>query len=79
MDDFNYFKNENQNFKYKWLLREKTQGCESYNPNQSQQSSSSSEKKVYIKPHQLPELNNDFNKKLVRFIENLIYSPYYFK
>ena len=77
MDDFDNFKNEKQNFKYKWLLREKQQNDTDSQNNNSQQSSICSEKKVYVKPYQIPEHNNEFNKRLTRFINNLIYYPYH--
>lgn len=79
MDDFDNFKNEKQNFKYKWLLREKQQNDIDSQNNHSQQSSLCSEKKIYVKPYQIPEANNEFNKRLVRFIENLPYSPYLYR
>lgn len=80
MDDFDNFKNEKQNFKYKWLLREKQSQHETDSQNNhSQQSSLCSEKKIYVKPYQIPEANNEFNKRLVRFIENLPYSPYLYR
>jgi hypothetical protein len=60
MDDFNKFKNEKQTFKYKWLLREKKIERDIF-----------SEKKVYLKPYQLPESNNDFDQKLTDFIYSI--------